>query len=148
MTRPPAQPAPPASPALATGLQAHLALCEEVLALVTRESEALRAPDPFASQTFTQQRNALLPRLSQSLDSLRRTRETWQQLDPAARARQSEAESLMRRNQDLIMKIIVLDRENEQALLRRGLLQPGQLPTANRQRPHVVAAQYLKNLSA
>jgi hypothetical protein len=138
----------PTTQSLMDGLQAHLELCAEVLELVTGESEALRETDTFASQTFAQQRNALLPRLTQSLESLRRTREAWQQLDPAARARQPEAESLMRRNQDLIMKIIVLDRENEQALLRRGLVPPGQLPAANRQRPHVVAAQYLKHLPA
>jgi hypothetical protein len=139
---------PPVAQSLAPGLQAHLTLCGEVLELVTRESEALRGTDAFVSQTFAQQRNALLPRLTQSLDSLRRTRETWQQMDPADRARQTEAESLMRRSQDLIMKIIVLDRENEQALLRRGLVPPGQFPAANRQRPHVVAAQYLKHLPA
>lgn len=138
----------PAAMSLTADLQSHLALCQEVFDLVLRESEALRETDAFAGQAFAQQRNALLPRLTKSLDSLRRTRETWQQLDPATRARQTEAEILMRRNQDLIMKIIVLDRENEQALLRQGLLSPGQLPSANCQRPHVVAAQYLKNLSA
>ncbi len=139
---------PPAALSLTADLQAHLVLCQEVFELVLRESEALRETNAFAGPAFAQQRNALLPRLTKSLDSLRRTRETWQQLDSATRARQTEAEILMRRNQDLIMKIIVLDRENEQALLRQGLLSPGQLPSANRQRPHVVAAQYLKNLSA
>ena len=139
---------PPAATPTTAALQSHLELCAEAFDLLTRESDALRGTEAFAGQTFAQQRNALLPRLTQSLDSLRRTREAWQQLDPAARARQPEAESLMRRNQDLIMKIIVLDRENEQALLRRGLLAPGQLPSAQRQRPQLVAAQYLKNLSA
>ena len=137
----------PVPVSLAADLHAHLALCEEVLELVTREGEALRGADPADRRSFAEQRNALLPRLTQSLDSLRRAREVWQQLDPAARARQTEAEALMRRNQDLIMKIIVLDRENEQALLRQGLFPPGQLPAANRQRPHVVAAQYLKHLA-
>lgn len=136
------------APTTTAALQAHLDLCGEMLDLLTRESEALRVSDPFSGQTFAEQRNALLPRLTQSLDSLRRTREAWQQLDPATRARQPEAELLMRRNQDLIMKLIVLDRENEQALLRRGLLPPGQLPSAQRQRPQLVAAQYLKHLNA
>jgi hypothetical protein len=143
----PGLPPPPAPTSLTANLQAHLTLCAEVLELVTREREALRGADPFASQAFAQQRNALLPRLTQSLDSLRRTRTAWQQLDAATRARQTEAEALMRRNQDLIMKIIVLDRENEQALLRQGLFPPGQFPTANCQRPHVVAAQYLKHVA-
>jgi hypothetical protein len=54
----------------------------------------------------------------------------------------------MQRNQELIMRIIVLDRENEQALLRQGLLPPGHLPASQRQRPHAVAQRYLQNLPA
>ena len=53
-----------------------------------------------------------------------------------------EIPALLRQNQDLIMKIIVLDRENEQALLRRGLVPPKHLPPAERQRPHFVANLY------
>jgi len=40
------------------------------------------------------------------------------------------------------MRIIVLDRENEQALLRKSLVPPRHLPPANRQRPHFVADLY------
>jgi hypothetical protein len=40
------------------------------------------------------------------------------------------------------MKFILLDRENEQGLLRRGLVPPRQLPSVNRQRPHFVAELY------
>ena len=40
------------------------------------------------------------------------------------------------------MKIVLLDRENEQALLRRGLVPTTQLPSVNRQRPHFVAELY------
>ena len=49
---------------------------------------------------------------------------------------------LLRQNQDLTMKIILLDRENEQSLLRRGLVPPRELPSVNRQRPHFVADLY------
>jgi hypothetical protein len=48
----------------------------------------------------------------------------------------------LRQNQDITMKLIVLDRENEQGLLRRGLLPASELPSANRQRPHYVADLY------
>jgi hypothetical protein len=40
------------------------------------------------------------------------------------------------------MKIIVLDRENEQTLLRLGLLPAQQLPPVERQRGHFVADLY------
>jgi len=140
------RPATADASSLTADLQNHLVLCEEVLDLISREGEALRDPAAFPARDFADRRSALLPRLSESLDSLRRVRETWQQLDPATRARHAEADVLMRRNQDLIMRIIVLDRENEQALLRRGLVPPEHLPSSHRQRPHAVAQRYLKNL--
>lgn len=131
---------------LAADLESHLALCREVLELVSRESEALHQAGEFVGDDFARRRAELLPRLEESLAGLRHAREAWQRTDPATRNRQAGVESLLRDNQNLIMKIIVLDRENEQALLRRGLLPPGHLPSSQSQRPHMVAAQYLKNL--
>lgn len=116
-----------------------------MLDLVTLEGEALRQPGEFAGEEFARRRAAILPRLTDSLDALRHARERWQRLDPGARRRQAGMDALLRDNQNLIMKVIMLDRENEQALLRRGLLPPGHLPSSQSQRPHVVAAQYLKN---
>lgn len=129
-------------------LEQHLALCREVLDLVVEESEALRAPGDFDGGGFARRRASLLPRLGSSLSALHRAREAWQQLDARRRGQHPELDSLLRDNQDLIMKIIVLDRENEQGLLRRGLLAPGQLPTSQSQRPHVVAARYARNRPA
>jgi hypothetical protein len=143
MNLPPA----PLDPSFQTNeLQAHLTLCEEVLRLVTCEGEALREAGPFDSQDFARQRNALLPRLIQSNASLQRVREAWQRLDPSTRARHTEVDVLLRRNQDLIMKIIVIDRENEQLLLRRGLLPPNRLPSSVGRRPRLAVEHYLKNI--
>ena len=64
----------------------------------------------------------------------------------AERASAADLQRLMKDNQDLIMKVIVLDRENEQALLRRGLLPNRQLPSVNRQRPHFVAELYRRSV--
>jgi hypothetical protein len=66
----------------------------------------------------------------------------WQKFSPDERARHPEIGMLLRQNQDLTMKIIVLDRENEQSLLRRGLVPARELPSVNRQRPHFVAELY------
>jgi hypothetical protein len=38
-----------------------------------------------------------------------------------------------------------LDRENEQLLLRRGLIPPKHLPPVQRQRPHYVAGLYQRH---
>jgi hypothetical protein len=63
-------------------------------------------------------------------------------LSPEHRAEHPEINALLRQTQDLTMKIIMLDRENEQSLLRRGLVPPRDIPSANRQRPHFVADLY------
>jgi hypothetical protein len=128
-------------------LRAHLALCEHCLLLVERENHALRDQQVPSDLEFQQLRQALSPRLDQSLARLRQHRAAWQRLPPQERQQNPEIASLLRLNQDLIMKVILLDRENEQARLRRGLLPPHQLPPAHRQRPHFVAELYRRGRS-
>lgn len=127
---------------MVTDLRGHLSLCQEILTLVENESHALHHTETGPSFESYQAKKNLLPRLNQSLNQIRQHRATWQSLSPADRAQYPEVPGLLRQNQDLIMKIIVLDRENEQALLRKGLVPPRQLPSANRQRPHFVADMY------
>jgi len=127
---------------MADDLKARLALCQELLQGLEREAQALRRPDKPSLFEFHQLRRKLLPSLNRSLDDLRRHRANWQNMSLEERARHPEICSLLRQNQDLTMKLIVLDRENEQGLLRRGLLPASELPSANRQRPHYVADLY------
>ena len=47
-------------------LHAHLALCEEVLALAAAEHQALSAPAEYQPFLFHQRRKDLLPRLEES----------------------------------------------------------------------------------
>ena len=124
------------------GLHAHLGLAREVLALVEREGQALRFQDGSAAFESHPAKKALLARLEESVVKLKEYRSEWTRLDPATRAANPDINQLIRQNQDLTMKIIVLDRENEQALLRRGLVPPREIPSANRQRPHFVADLY------
>jgi hypothetical protein len=123
-------------------LRGNLRLYENLLEVVQFESEELRGgtPQPLAGQYPA--KKDLLPRLAASLDVLAKTRAAWQATEPARRARLPEVSALVRQNQDLLMRIIVLDRENEQALLRQGLVPPRDLPSVNRQRPHFVTDLY------
>ena len=129
---------------IADDLKARLVLCQEILGVVEREAQALKRTDNPSLFEFHQLRKTLLPRLNQSLDILRRHRVDWQKLSPDERERHPEIGMLLRQNQDLTMKIILLDRENEQSLLRRGLVPARELPSVNRQRPHFVANLYRK----
>jgi flagellar biosynthesis/type III secretory pathway chaperone len=123
-------------------LKKHFTLCQELLTAVEREGQTLRRSDKPSLFEFCKIRKTLLPRLTQSLDTLRRHRARWQKYSLDERARHPEIGMLLRQNQDLIMKIIILDRENEQSLLRRGLVPPRELPSVNLQRPNFVAELY------
>ena len=123
-------------------LDQHLALCREILVLVEQESLALRENENSRQFEFYQHKKALLGRLDESVNLIKHRRREWQNLPVEERSHPAEVEPLLRQNQDLIMKIIVLDRENEQNLLRRGLVPSRHLPSPNRQRPHVVADLY------
>jgi hypothetical protein len=129
-------------------LNEHLALCQEILNIVESEGQSLRRPGQPSHFEFYQLKKNLLPRLNQSLDGLRKHRVNWQRLNLDERARHPEVGALLRKNQDLTMKIIVLDRENEQALLRRGLVPPREIPSVNQQRPHFVADLYRRQGAA
>jgi flagellar biosynthesis/type III secretory pathway chaperone len=123
-------------------LKQHFALCQELMVVVEREGQALRRTDTPPLFEFFQFKKTLLPRLNRSLDTLRKHRISWQKFSLDERALHPGIGMLLRQNQDLIMKIILLDRENEQLLLRRGLVPARELPSPNRQRPHYVADLY------
>ena len=129
-------------------LNTHLSVCQELLAIAEGEARALRRADQPSLFEFCQLKKNLLPRLNETLDSLRKYRVKWQSLSSDERARHPEIGPLLRRNQDLAMKFILLDRENEQGLLRRGLVPPRQLPSVNRQRPHFVAELYRRQCTS
>jgi hypothetical protein len=126
-------------------LRAHVLLCQELLDLVERESQALNSPEAYAPFEFCQYRKSLLPRLEQSILALKKHRLVWQRLPPEKRHSCIEVSNLLRLGQDLTMKVLMMDRENEQSLLRRGLLPAQSLPPVQRQRPHYVADLYRRN---
>lgn len=127
---------------IARELRGFLGLYRDLLAVVEAENQALRQSEGSPAFQGYAARKELLPRLENSLEQLRRHRAAWTRATPEERAQHPEVPALLRQCQDAIMKILVLDRENEQALLRRGLLPPQHLPSHNQQRPHFVADLY------
>jgi len=133
----------PAADEMAQDLRGFLELYREFLRVVEKENSALRQSgdaDPIGPGTAA--RRELLPRLDESLEQLRRHRAAWSRVPAEERARHPEIATLLRQCQDAVLKIVLLDRENEQALLRRGLLSPRDLPAHQRQRPNFVASLY------
>jgi hypothetical protein len=129
----------------AQDLQTHRSLCEAILALSARENGVLRAQGEGLTVEGSAQRKKFLAQLTDSLDKIREHRIAWMRLEPSVRQGHPEIAELLRENQNLIMRILVLDRENEQALLRKGLVPLRHVPPANRQRPHFVSSLYQRN---
>ena len=126
---------------LTVDLRAFITLCEDVLALVTRENQALSDPKNYQPSEFYQLRKHLLPELESSLISLRKRRQIWRETGPAG-GHSDEVKNMFQSIQSLVMKILFLDRENQQALLRLGLVPASHLPPAAAQQPHFVAGLY------
>jgi hypothetical protein len=126
-------------------LKTHRNLCESILLLIEKEKGMLRAQREELSADGARQKKNFLAQLTESLDKIREHRIAWLKLEPSVRQGHPEIAELLRENQNLIMRILVLDRENEQALLRKGLVPMRHVPPANRQRPHFVASMYQRN---
>lgn len=127
---------------IAEHLRSSLSLYRSLLTVIEAENAQLRTAETPELKENAEAKKGLLPRLVESLDPLAKCRSAWQATGPAERARHPEVGDLVRQNQDLLMKILMLDRENEQALLRHGLVPARELPSVNRQRPNFVSDLY------
>ena len=128
-------------------LRQHQVLCRELLLLAERETTLLRQAQESGLKEIYETRKTVLPRLNESLIKIRRHRQDWQALTAAERAAQPEINFLVRQVQDLTMRVILLDRENEQGLLRRGLVPAREVPALGQARPHFVADLYRRQQS-
>ena len=133
------------APQLARELREYLDLCREFLTLFTEENQALRRPQPWATATFTEERKRLLPRLESGLIKLRSFRLWWERMPAGQRESCGEVKDLFRDIQNLLPRLLLLDRENQQEMLRRGLVPATQLPPAASQRPNFVANMYRRH---
>jgi hypothetical protein len=126
-------------------LRTYLNLCEEILALAARENLALSGQTVYQPLEFHQKRQCLLPNLESLSNKLRQRRIIWQQAPASERSQCHEAKPLFQTIQSLLMKMLLLDRENQQAMLRRGLVPARHLPATAVQKPHYVAGLYQRN---
>jgi hypothetical protein len=128
---------PPPAADLTLDLRSFRRLCGEALGLMTDESQALSEPNDYPAGEFNQRRKHLLPQLESALIRLRAHRQKGRQ-----GLRTEEVKELFETIQSLLTKGLLLDRENQQALLRRGLVPPRHWPAAGAQQPHYVAGLY------
>ena len=128
--------------ALAHALQAHIDLCGEVLATVQQEHQSLKTNQVEDLTQWQNSRQEMLERLTTAQAGISAHKDAWSALNSAQKQTMPEIGQRLKQCTDLIMKIVSLDRENEQLMLRNKLVPPGHLPPAERQNPNLVAKIY------
>jgi hypothetical protein len=130
---------------LASDLRAFAEVCEDALSLAKQEHQALSGYLNYQPAEFDQSRRKLLPDIESLLNKFRNHSVIWQQIPQSQREHFEELKGLFQNIQGLLMRVIQLDRENQQAMLKRGLVPVKHLPVAAGQRPHYVADLYRRN---
>ncbi len=135
----------PSIPALERDLGAHLELCRDILTRVQHEHQQLKTARVDNLEDFFRGREGMLGALAAAQKQMFTHKSVWMQLDQAERARHPSVGALIRQNLDLIMKVVLLDRENEKLLLHHRLVPPKHLPSPERQNPSLIAQRYRAN---
>jgi len=129
-------------PDLLRELRVFASWCEDTLSLACREHQALAAKDSYQPFEFYQWRKDLLNRLDLLMIGIRNGRQLWQQAGPLVHNCHLEVKTEIQMVQNLILKILQLDRENQQGLLRRGLVPAKHLTSVAAPPPNYVAKLY------
>ncbi len=95
-------------------LQVHLENCEIAYSLLLEENSLLKREGNPPPDEFLEKKRNLLPRLEESLTALKDLRETGP-------IRGAQNRKLIDMTQKKLMKIFLLDRENEQLLLKMAV---------------------------
>ena len=97
---------------LETTLQAHTALCGEIYDLMIEENRELSASGQPPSEALIERKRTLLAALSPSIESLRAA---------TGKINTPEIRDCIAKAMQTILKALLLDRENEQLLLKSTL---------------------------
>ncbi|MCX8156186.1 MAG: hypothetical protein N3J91_07050 [Verrucomicrobiae bacterium] len=109
-------------------LQEHRQVCQELLAAFEREAAGLQSGELTVLAEVDALRRQVLPRLQELTRELRARREAWERLPAAQRQMPAGWRALLEENQAMVLRLLALDRENQQARLRLGLVPPAHWP--------------------
>ena len=97
-------------------LARHIELCDETYALLLEENSQLQRSGESTAEALLQRKRELLPHLQESLEGLKAMRSKFQ-----GGLRSSAMDEKISRAARKLMKIFLIDRENEQLLLKTAI---------------------------
>jgi hypothetical protein len=118
-------------------IRSHIMLCDDVLALIMEENRILRSTGAPPQEDFLDRKRTLLPRLDKSVEEIKAVRESGVPIGDTARHSIEVA-------QNKLMKIFMLDRENEQLLLKATMpvAKMGAMPVIRKIQPDKIRRTY------
>ena len=131
--------------ALAHALQSHIDLCNQILVIVQQEHQQLKSNQIEDLTQLQSTRQGMLERLTAAQDNIASHKDAWNELSKSQKQTMPEIGHRLQQCTDLVMKIVSLERENEQLMLHNKLIPPGHLPPAERQNPNLIAKIYKDN---
>jgi hypothetical protein len=135
-----------ATHALAAALEKHLAWFQSTAEAFTADNEQLNRGERLDWPEFTARRKKVLNDLGDVVVSLREQRLVWEKLAAGRADQHPVLGPLLSANTNMIMKLVVLNREFEQLMLRHGLLPANYLPALPPQEPHFASKVYQRQL--
>lgn len=118
---------------LSSALQEHTALCEQAYQLILEENCLLKTSGQPPNESFLERKQQLLVSLDTSLEILRAEGQK-------SRSENQKYRATMEKAQQIILKTLLLDRENEQLLLKCTMV--AKPPVAK----YIPSAAHLKKL--
>ena len=124
-------------------IHSHVALCEDVYAFMLEENRFLKNTVRSIPQKMLDRKRSLLSALDESLQDMRRVSEADGPVKTAV-VRKAAA-----RAQQVILRAMLLDRENEQLLLKHALAsRGGKIQVVERPRAGEVEKRYKAHIKA
>jgi hypothetical protein len=140
--------APAFAEELIRDLRVHQELCHQALTILLNEGRTLAGPAELETAGASRERKNLLPAIETSLINLRRWRQLWQETSPEEKAGVPDLNQIFQTTQGFMMRILLVDRENQQAMLRRGLMPAQHLPVIASQQSHFVTGLYRRHCAS
>ena len=130
---------------LLTELNDHLTICEKAYELVQEENRVLNSPTPRNAYAHADRRKELVESVTGSMVRVKAHKAVWEKLPLSERSKSMDVSNLIKQNMDLIMKTVMLDRENEKLMLQHGMAPPDRLPSSRQNNPSAVAGMYQRH---
>ena len=130
---------------LAVELGDYLEVCGRAYQLVQEENLYLNSSSPRDAYSKSEERKELLERVSGAMVRIKAHKALWSKIPAGERVKHMNISQLIKQNMDLIMKTVMLDRENEKLMLQHGMVPPDRLPSSAQNNPGAVAGMYQRN---